>query len=1165
MPEWTREQNNAINAHDRNILVSAAAGSGKTAVLVERVIKMITDSNSPVDIDKLLIVTFTNAAAAEMKYRISDSLNKIIRANPDNSYIRRQLSLLANAKICTIDSFCTNLVKENFFTLSINQDFTTLEDSEAQLLEDNVINDVLDDFFKIKDKDFISLVETFTTPSYDKGLSDAVKKILRFIYAQPFPYYWLENMIELYNPSIPFFDTVWYEYIKNEIDYLFTFSEKLITENISMISQQEDKSAVKLLERFEGDYSEYSRLKNTYDASWNSFVNAPKAAFERMPRTTGIDFSCAQKVKANRNIYKSILEKDITFLCSVDEKEYTAQAEKLYPQLKALENLVKEVDSRLLEEKKERNAYSFSDIEHFAITLLFEMSDNGEVKRTELAQSLSENYYEILVDEYQDTNEAQDMLFTYLSNGENLFTVGDIKQSIYRFRLAMPHIFNNKKKIYKSYNENDHSKSSKIILDKNFRSRKGICSYVNFVFSKLMTEKLGELDYNEEEYLNYGAAYEESDIPSAQINILKGIKREDIDKKEAVYIARTIQNKINSKELIRGKDGVMRPIRYGDIAILMRSLKGHINEYAQALTQLGIPVICDNSTNLFDNNEIKMLLSLLRTIDNPMQDIPLLATMMSPIYGFTADELALIKTQTKSNNLYTAVYNSNNSKVKIFRDDISSLRKISITMSSESFIRYLVEEKGIIAFVNAMGNGEQRYQNIIKFMNFAHSFDKGINVGLTAFIRYVDKIIESEKKVDSAPVKAGGEDAVTIMSIHHSKGLEFPVCILASSSRQYNKMDLYDRLLLNTSLGIGIKCHNEEQLYQYLSLPYSVIKSKSTSELMSENLRVLYVAMTRAKEQFITFVSCDDLEKKLSNLAGNITDSAIDPYVCKKINSDADFILMTALLHNHGSILREICSRNDIVCCESDFDLKIEITDEIDIDETENDIDFVPSSEEILDQIKRKLSFEYERIELSNLSRKLTASSLDNNVRGFDYLTSSKPAFLNKAELTPAQRGSAMHAFMQFCDYKNAGENLEKEINRLTENGFISSQEAFSIDRKKLTQFFSSDFARRMFSSNKIYREIKISSFVKASEIYDTEFDDEILVQGIADCVFEENNKLILVDYKTDRVNDENELLDRYRNQISFYRDAVSKTLNKPVIEAVLYSFHLGKICSYKN
>jgi len=1165
MPEWTREQSDAINARGRNILVSAAAGSGKTAVLVERVIKMITDSNSPVDIDKLLIVTFTNAAAAEMKYRISDSLNKIIRDNPDNAFIRRQLSLLANAKICTIDSFCTNLVKENFFTLSINQDFTTLEDSEAQLLEDNVINDVLDDFFKIKDKDFISLVETFTTPSYDKGLSDAVKKILRFIYAQPFPYYWLKNMIELYNPSTPFFDTVWYEYIKNKIDYLFTFSEKLIKENISMISKQEDKSAVKLLERFEGDYSAYSKLKKTYDASWNSFVNSPKAVFERMPRTTGIDFSCAQKVKANRNIYKAILEKDIPLLCAVDENEYTAQAEKLYPQLKALENLVKEVDSRLLEEKKERNAYSFSDIEHFAITLLFEMSDNGEVKRTELAQSLSENYHEILVDEYQDTNEAQDMLFTYLSNGSNLFTVGDIKQSIYRFRLAMPHIFNNKKKTYKSYDAKDNSKSSKIILDKNFRSRAGICSYVNFVFSKLMTEKLGELDYNEEEYLNYGAAYEESGIPSAQINILKGIKREDIDKKEAVYIAHTIQNKINSKELIRGKDGVMRPIRYGDIAVLMRSLKGHINEYAQAFTQLGIPVICDNSTNLFDNNEIKILISLLRTIDNPMQDIPLLATMMSPIYGFTADELALIKTQAKNNNLYTAVYNSNDSKVKMFRDDISSLRKISITMSSESFIRYLVEEKGIIAFVNAMGNGEQRYQNIIKFMNFAHSFDKGISVGLTAFIRYVDKIIESEKKVDSAPVKAGGEDAVTIMSIHHSKGLEFPVCILASSSRQYNKMDLYDRLLLNTSLGIGIKCHNEEELYQYLSLPYSVIKSKSTSELMSENLRVLYVAMTRAKEQFITFISCDDLEKKLSNLAGNITDSAIDPYVCKKINSDADFILMTALLHNQGSILREICSRNDIVCSESDFDLRIEITDEIDMDETENEIDFVSSNEEILNQIAQKLSFEYERIELSNLSRKLTASSLDNQVRGFDYLTSSKPAFLNKTELTPAQRGSAMHAFMQFCDYKNAGENLEKEIDRLTENGFISSQEAFSLDRKKLAQFFNSDFARRMFSSDKIYREIKISSFVNASEIYDTAFDDEILVQGIADCVFEENNRLILVDYKTDRVNDENELLDRYRNQISFYRNAVSKTLNKPVIEAVLYSFHLGKICSYKN
>lgn len=1163
MPQWTPQQHDAITASGRNILVSAAAGSGKTAVLVERVIRMITDPNHPVDIDRLLIVTFTNAAAAEMRYRISKSLNARIKENPAESFYRKQLSLLPNARICTIDAFCTNLVKEHFYDLSINQDFSLLDESELQLLEDTVINEVLDELFSEGDRDFMSLIESFTTPNNDKPVINAVKKLLRFIYAQPFPYYWLDTAVKKYSPDIPFGDSVWYGYIRTQLDHLFDLGIRLVKQNISLIDFEDEKLNVKFTEVFEDDLSEFTRFKTAYERSWNDFVNQREASFMRLPSSAKVDKSIAGILKSNRDIYKKLLTAEIPSFFISDENGYTEDMKILTGQLSALVKLVKTVDSRLMEEKKERNTYSFSDIEHFAIELLFSQDDDGSIIKTPLADELSSHFYEILVDEYQDTNEAQDLLFTYLSNEKNLFTVGDMKQSIYRFRLAMPNIFNERKKSYQTYDPSDHETASKIILDRNFRSRKDICSYVNFVFSNLMSEELGEIDYNEEEYLNCGADYKKAVAASAQIKILTGVKGEDTDRKEAAYIARTIMEKVNSGELIKDGDSY-RPVRFGDFAILMRSLKNHINNYSEVLTDYGIPVVCDNSTNLFENNEIKMLLSLLKAINNPMQDIPLLATMMSPFYSFTADEMAEIKINAKGGSLYTGVFQSDNPKVMDFVRQLSDLKKISVTMSVSGFIRYLVEETGMVAYINAMGNARQRYQNIIKLISFAENFDKGINVGLTAFIRYIDKIIESDKSVDSAPLAAVSEDAVKIMSVHHSKGLEFPICIFAGTNRTYNKSDLNDKLLLNTQYGLGMKCHNEEKMYQYKSIPYAVIKDKNTTELMSENLRVLYVAMTRAKEQFITFITCDNLESKIKRLSSNIIDGRISPYLCRKISCDADLFLMCALMHQDGGELRNYTDSR-ISAVENDFPLRIDvISDHSDGETKPPEIELKEPDENIIRQIDEKLRYSYNRKELESLSAKLTASSLDSADAGFEYITSSKPAFMNKTGLTAAQRGTAMHTFMQFCSYENARDNLEKEIARLSDNGFITPQQADCLDRKRIQEFFSGSFSNRMFGSDRIYREIKVSSFVNANEVYNTDFDDKILIQGIADCVFEENGELVLLDYKTDRVKTEEELLERYKKQIMFYKTAVAKTLNKPVKEALLYSFYLGKICAYK-
>lgn len=462
-----------------------------------------------------------------------------------------------------------------------------------------------------------------------------------------------------------------------------------------------------------------------------------------------------------------------------------------------------------------------------------------------------------------------------------------------------------------------------------------------------------------------------------------------------------------------------------------------------------------------------------------------------------------------------------------------------------------------------MGNGEQRYQNILALISFAQKFDSGVNIGLTSFIRYIDKIIDTDKGIDSKSIVSGKDDAVTIMTVHHSKGLEFPICVLAGAARSYNTGELTENLLINTVYGFGLKVHNEERMYNIQSIPYSVIKSKSANELMSENLRVLYVAMTRAKEQFITFISCQNIERKMQTLYSKLIAGEITPYAVKSCKSDADIILLCSLFHQNAGQLRELAGCR-LFANPADFDMSIDIDKSEGFEEDEIKPEKAEYQEGTVKEIAEKLSYKYDYSPLSNVTSKMTASSLDDSDTNFEYITSSKPAFMNKAEMTPAMRGTAMHTFMQFCNYNLAKDNLDKEIENIVSGGFITEEQGKSLDKKRLASFFNSPLAKRMFNSDKIYREIKVSTFLSANEVYGIDFDDKILVQGIADCVFEESGQLVLVDYKTDRVKDENELLERYKKQLTFYKYAIEKTLKMPVKEAMLYSFYLEKECIYK-
>lgn len=1160
MPKWTEQQSNAINARNSNILVSAAAGSGKTAVLVERVIKLIMDESLDAGIDRLLIVTFTNAAAAEMKNRISSALYKILKEEPNNVRALRQLSLLPSAKICTIDSFCINLVRENFFKLDISQDFSILDNSQLQLIEQNTINEIIEEHYKSENKDFRALVELLSSAKNDNDLINAIKRIQNYISAQAFPFDWLDEACELYNPETEIDESSLKDYVYFEIEYGANYAKGLIEDCVIHIDPF-DEMAEKYLALLEEDMESFEMLEKNLDSSWNDMKSAVESlSFSSMPRTSKNYEGSAKALVSGRREQLKEIDKDLKKLMVCTAEEFKKDNEYLYPKLKYLCSIVSEYNRKMLETKKEMNAYSFSDIEHFAIDLLF-YKEKGAIIRTELAKEFENSFYEILVDEYQDTNSAQDTLFEMLSNGRNRFMVGDIKQSIYRFRLAMPAIFNDKKDSFNDYEENSNSVNQKIILDKNFRSRKGICDYTNFLFSNLMSKRMGEIEYNNEEYLNCGADYIESDVPSAQINVIKTPEGEDADEFEARRIAELILKKIASKEQI--KDGnTYRNIKFGDFAVLLRYTKNRMPIYAKVFSEYSIPFVADNRANLFENNEVAVLISLLRVIDNPTRDVPLLATLMSVFYGYSAEDIARAREGRTGENLFASI-SRDKETFAAFLDDLEKYRKYAASMSVESFLRMIISSTSYLSVISAMGNAEQRRQNVLQLLNIANRFDSGENVGITAFMRYIDAIIASDMNVESASVVHNEDNCVSIMSVHQSKGLEFPVCIFASTMHRYNTDDLRDLVLMNYKHGIGLKINDEDALIRYNSLQYECIKNINISASMSENLRLLYVAVTRAKEQFISFISHKDPLTHIYKLSKKIAGGYISPITVKHITNDGDFLLLTALLHKDGKKLREQSMADVEYNSSWNFDLKINyITENAEIEQ--NNDESVCFSEKTVSEIAQKLSFRYDKSVLSSFSSKRSASELDEKERGYKYFAKAKPAFLSDSSLTPAQKGTAMHTFMQYCNYENAKNNLESEIERLVDLSYLSAVQANSIRREKLEAFFKSDFAKRMFESDRIYREIKVASFVKARDIEETEFDDEILVQGIADCVFEENGELVLVDYKTDYVKSEEELLDLYKKQIAFYKSAVAKTLNMPVKEAMLYSFCLDKPCLYK-
>lgn len=1166
--QWTDAQKNAIDARGGTVLVSAAAGSGKTAVLVERVIQRITDANHPVDIEKLLIVTFTKAAASEMKERISKRLSELIREQPNNQYLKRQKMYLPNAQISTMDSFCGQLVKDNFEQVGIAPDYTLLSDIEHDMLKREVAEEVLEELYSLPEEETKELLELFTTGKSDTSLVESILALYEFAIASPNPEMWIESTFADYHKDLKIHETKWGKYSLERLSQVVEYT-KIKAQDIIDDAPENSTLLGALTNDLTPIISSLDAILNLIETSpekWDEIKFLSESLkLNRFPTVPKDEKDCYyDELKGRRDSIKKYLVQICKYLICT-EKEFYEDIDYLRPIMKNIQNCVLRFIEVLEERKNENNTYYFSDILHFALNILVDFNEDGTYKKTDLAKELSENFEEIFIDEFQDTNDAQDTLFSAISKDDtNKFMVGDVKQSIYRFRQAMPEIFLNYKDTFKLYDGKNYPAT--INLDKNFRSRKGIVDGINFFFDFLMTRKTCGIDYKKSERLDFGGDYCEDSSPNVSVHIVETEKTKGSDlEKEAEHIGAVINDLISSKTLV-GKKGEERPIRYSDICILMRAVKDKAQLVARVLGEMGIPAHFTKQGGFFESREIITMVSMLKIIDNPVQDVPLVSVMLSPLCPFTEDDLARYRNEDKKSNLYNVVKNQydKDQKVKEFLDMLYILRTLSVTMDIGSLIRRIFEMTAYDSIVGAMDNGEKRVLNLELLINYAENYEAMGGSGLSGFIRYLDKILKNKKDLEGANELTENDDVVRIMSIHKSKGLEFPVVFIANCSSANNGTD-YNKVKVNRHLGVATSRYFPKQHKDFTTLPVNAIKLYDQQEEFAEQIRVLYVAMTRAEEKLYIVGSIHDTEKKITDLYNTYYNNFVDSSVPLSMCSNMMQWIIIAML-NHPSLKMSnllYCTKNP-QSPKIDFEIIDDVESAVATEEKQKAFDI---DKDILKEISNKLSYEYPYSALSEIPIKYAASSMqkDDNLQ---YLASERPAFMGKDELTPAQRGSLMHRFMELCNMQNAGEDVKKELELLVENEQFTKEEADAVDTKKLEKFFQSDMYKRICFADKFLKEQEFAMTVPATVAIENlppiARDEKVVVQGVIDGLIINGDRGEIIDYKTDKVTDETEIINRYKEQMRIYKMAAEQCFSLSEVNVTLYSFALSKEISVK-
>lgn len=1199
--KWTKEQLQAIKEKGSNILVAAAAGSGKTAVLVERIIEKII--NDRIDIDRLLVVTFTNAAAAEMRERVLEAIYQKLDETPENEHLQKQITLLNKASICTIDSFCLDVVRNHFYELeNISPNFRIADTTEIELLKQEVLEDMFEEKYENQDEDFADLINTYTSYRDDTPLKDLILKIYTYIQSNPFPNEWLHEKIEMYHIhqlEQDFSHSPYGKILLKEVEEEMVDDISILKEVGKSLKKEEE------LEKFTGtiydDISKLEILKGNLDNWDKTYEIYSNLVFATWPRQK-IESEIKDRAKEIRDDVKKKFSNKLSKIFIYPSKEANQDIQDMHQILVKLENIVLEFGEEFYKRKRNKNIVDFNDIEHFALEVLLE-NKNGQVQPTEVAKKYQEKFTEIAIDEYQDSNMVQEYILTAISKENNIFMVGDVKQSIYKFRQAMPDLFLSKYKTYKLKEEKEIKDNLKIQLFKNFRSRKNVLDFTNLIFQDIMSESLGEIDYNETEYLNLGANYEEAGQSlETEINVIDLKEQEeqsenDVDSDEnseeeriediqveAKFVANKIKKLVEEKfQVFDKKMKGFRDITYKDIVVLLRSTKVNAPIFEEEMINLNIPVFSESSQEYLDSIEIQTIMSLLKIIDNPIQDIPLVTVLRSHIGNFTDDELVEIRLADKYDNFYQAMQKSKinvnkqlREKIDHFFTNLEMWRKDKEYLALDEFIWKLYTDTKYYTYVGLMPNGDVRQANLKMLFERAKQYETASFKGLYNFINFIEKLHLGSGDLGAAKLIGENDNVVRIMSIHKSKGLEFPVVFLSATGKQFNLMDLNQNILLHQELGIGVKYIDYERQVQYDTLTKEAIRNKILTETLSEEMRILYVALTRAKEKLYITGLKKDYNKEIENMQNQVnrypkTDNKINYILLKKYKKYLDWILLVYLYEkektNNLLTVNVLYKKEILKAMVRIEDDKIDIREILEQAKIEN---------ETMQQLDKILEYQY-RYSISTKIPTMTSvtkikqmkEKKDNNNENSEEETKTfhKPNFLRtdeKETLTNAQKGTLVHLCMQRLD-----ENIEYDLDKikaciaqLVQRKIITEVEETNINPYKILEFTKSNIWKQLKQAKKVYRERPFFIHIPAKEIYNEDIEDKLLVQGIIDLYYiNQQDEIILVDYKTDYVEKgkEEELIEKYKEQLNMYKRALEETLKQKVSKVYIYSVYLGK------
>ena len=1192
---WTESQKKVIDRRERNILVSAAAGSGKTAVLVERIIQKITQDK--VDIDKLLIVTFTNAAAAEMRERIRDAIEKKLEEEPEDTHLQRQFTLVHNAQITTIDSFCLYVIRNYFYKIDLEPNFRVADEGELSLLRSDVLGKLLEAHYAAGEEAFLSFVAGYGSAKSDQAIQDMILKMYTYAQSYPWPDEWLVSCGQAYDLKE--------EADMEQADWMKQFLDSLVTAVSDCGSQM--REALNVCEEPDGPYMYADALKEDIRrldairesgsyARFGEEINAYAKAFPKLAAVRKFEGSVEKKelVQNIRNAMKKEIKDMRDKFFFKEPEEIFLDMKKTAPAVKMLVALTEEFASCFAAEKKRKNLVDFSDMEHFALKILV---DQTTKEPTETADEFAALFDEIMIDEYQDSNYVQETLLRAVSKERfgqnNLFMVGDVKQSIYRFRLARPELFMEKFDTYATGTPG----CERIDLQKNFRSRDEVLSGVNDIFYKIMCRDLGNVVYDENAALYPGADYPEDMDPAMfamEVLVADESGAEEMERVELEtrMIASRIHEMRKEGQTVTDKEsGELRPMEYRDIVILLRSVSGMADTFVKVLLEEGIPAFTTSRTGYFSTVEIQTVLNMLRVIDNPMQDIPLAAVLYSPVGGFSGEDLAKIRAVSGEKTFYESILTYDTmpeeetdqklrERLRGFLAKLETFRKRVPYTPVHELITELLEETGYLSYITALPAGEQKCANVQMLIEQAIHYEDTSYKGLFHFVRYIEKLRKYDVDYGEADIINENENAVRIMSIHKSKGLEFPVVFAAGMGKTFNTQDTRSRLILHPELGIGLDCMDTVRRTKTPTLLKRTLARQTEEENLGEELRVLYVALTRAKEKLILCGCLKDVEKKFGEYRQNAdTEHPVSFLARSSAHCYFDWVLPALYSYPEKYEIR-MFGETDARAGHLKEAVRTLLTKE----QVKRAVQ--TADKELLEKIEERLSFAYPFEAEKDIKTKVSVSEIKHQRMQFEpeemetvqwYAEEETeeivPDFIEKRDRVNrgALRGSAMHLVMQCLPFAGSPSDgnkkqmyawIAEELEKLKKAGRLDETMYELVRIPMIVDFFASPLGKRMVQADQREELRKEKAFVlgiPAGEIWDCDSRELVLVQGIVDAFFYEDGDIILMDYKTDSVEKPEQLIQRYQAQLDLYARALEEATGKKVREKIIYSFHLKK------